>query len=45
MGLQNIKNRYAFFSDLAVDVIVSPESFIVAMPLLQVRDLRFTVNA
>ena len=35
MGLENIKNRYQFFTDQSVDVIVTNESFIVALPLIQ----------
>ncbi|MEM6965993.1 MAG: histidine kinase [Bacteroidota bacterium] len=34
MGLQNIKNRYQFFTDKEVDVIVTPNSFLVALPLV-----------
>jgi LytS/YehU family sensor histidine kinase len=33
-GLQNIKNRYRFFSDQAVDVITTPSSFMVSLPLI-----------
>ena len=35
MGLENIKNRYQFFTDQSVDIIVTNESFIVALPLIQ----------
>jgi len=35
MGLENIKNRYQFFTDQTVDVIVTNDSFIVALPLIQ----------
>lgn len=34
MGLQNIKNRYQFFTDKEVDVIVTHNSFLVALPLV-----------
>jgi len=34
MGLQNIKNRYQFFTKKEVDVIVTTESFLVALPLV-----------
>jgi len=34
MGLENIKNRYQFFTDQSVDVIVTNDSFIVALPLI-----------
>lgn len=34
MGLQNIKNRYTFFTDKEVDVIVTPNSFLVSLPLV-----------
>ena len=37
-GLQNIKNRYAFFSERLVEVIVSANAFIVSLPLLKVND-------
>ncbi|MEO1515677.1 MAG: histidine kinase [Bacteroidota bacterium] len=37
-GLENIKNRYAFFSDRTVEVISSATSFIVSIPLLKVRE-------
>jgi two-component system LytT family sensor kinase len=33
MGLQNIKNRYQFFTKKEVDVIVTVDSFLVALPL------------
>jgi len=35
LGLENIKNRYQFFTDQPVDVITTTESFIVALPLIQ----------
>lgn len=34
MGLQNIKNRYQFFTKQEVDVIVTSNSFLVALPLV-----------
>jgi LytS/YehU family sensor histidine kinase len=34
LGLQNIKNRYRFFSDKEVEVIVTQKSFIVILPML-----------
>jgi len=34
VGLQNIKNRYRFFSDEAVEVLSTATSFIVALPLI-----------
>jgi len=37
-GLKNIKNRYAFFSERLVEVIVSTNAFIVSLPLLKVGD-------
>lgn len=36
-GLENIKNRYRFFSDETVDVISTATSFIVSLPLIVVR--------
>lgn len=35
VGLQNIKNRYSFFTDQTVDVIATVHHFIVSLPLLQ----------
>ena len=35
VGLQNIKNRYQFFTDKEVDVIVTASSFLVALPLVE----------
>lgn len=35
MGLQNIKNRYQFFTKKEVDVIVTTDSFLVALPLVE----------
>jgi two-component system LytT family sensor kinase len=34
MGLQNIKSRYQFFTTKEVDVIVTADSFLVALPLV-----------
>jgi LytS/YehU family sensor histidine kinase len=34
-GLQNIRNRYRFFSDEAVEVITTARHFIVTLPLLE----------
>lgn len=34
LGLQNIKNRYRFFSEKEVEVIVTQESFIVILPMI-----------
>ncbi|MEM6747811.1 MAG: histidine kinase [Pseudomonadota bacterium] len=39
-GLENIRNRYAFFSDRTVEVIASATSFIVSLPLLTVTEAR-----
>ena len=36
IGLQNIRNRYAYFSDELVDVIASREYFMVCLPLIEV---------
>ena len=36
-GLENIKNRYRFFSNEAVDVIATSSSFMVSLPLLAVK--------
>lgn len=35
LGLQNIKNRYAFFSDAQVEVTAGPQYFAVTLPLLE----------
>jgi sensor histidine kinase YesM len=37
LGLANIKKRYAFLSDREVDVIVTSDNFLVALPLLQLN--------
>ncbi len=34
VGLENIKNRYRFFTDMTVDIIQSSNSFIVVLPLI-----------
>ena len=34
LGLQNIKNRYRFFSDKKVEVITTQEAFVVMLPLI-----------
>ena len=36
-GLENIKNRYRFFSNEAVDVIATSTSFIVSLPLIRLE--------
>jgi len=36
LGLQNIKNRYRFFSDKEVEVIATQEEFIAILPLIDV---------
>lgn len=36
-GLENIKTRYRFFSNEAVDVIATSSSFIVSLPLISVK--------
>ncbi len=36
IGLENVKNRYAYFSDELVDVIVTKEYFMVSLPLIKV---------
>ena len=36
LGLQNIKNRYAFFSEEKVDVIETKDFFTVSLPLIRV---------
>jgi two-component system, LytTR family, sensor kinase len=35
MGLQNIKDRYRLLDNRSVEVIVTPQSFMVALPILQ----------
>ena len=35
VGLQNVKDRYRLLSDRTVEVIVTPQSFVVALPILQ----------
>ena len=39
MGLQNIKNRYQFFSEEKVKVITTSDSFIVVLPLLKIKNV------
>lgn len=36
VGLQNIKNRYAYFSDEKVDIIETTDFFLVSLPLIKV---------
>ena len=36
LGLQNIKNRYRFFSEKEVEVIATQEEFVVVLPLIDV---------
>ena len=36
LGLQNIKNRYAYFSNEKVEIIDGPDKFTVSLPLLNV---------
>ncbi|MEL6925842.1 MAG: histidine kinase, partial [Bacteroidota bacterium] len=38
VGLQNIKNRYQFFSDEHVRVINTSDEFIVVLPLIRMKD-------
>ncbi len=37
VGLQNIKNRYSFFTDMEVNVISTVKHFIVSIPLLRAQ--------
>ncbi len=37
-GLQNIRNRYRFFSDREVEVIVTTQHFIVTLPLIPTKE-------
>ncbi len=39
VGLENIKNRYSFFTNLSVDIIQSEESFIVLIPLIDQHNI------
>lgn len=39
IGLNNIKNRYAFLSDRPVSVLKNENSFIVSVPLLEVKEI------
>lgn len=34
-GLQNIKNRYRFFSDQKVEVFATTDAFVVSLPLIE----------
>jgi two-component system, LytTR family, sensor kinase len=38
VGLQNIKNRYSFFSDQKVEVFATADSFVVSIPLIEVDE-------
>ncbi len=38
VGLQNIKNRYSFFSDQKVEVFATTDSFVVSIPLIQIDE-------
>ena len=38
VGLQNIKNRYSFFSDLKVEAFATAHSFVVSLPLIEIGD-------
>ncbi len=38
VGLQNIKNRYSFFSDQKVEVFATAESFVVSLPLIEIDE-------
>lgn len=40
MGLENIKNRYQFFTEKEVDIIVTTETFLVALPMLEHTKLK-----
>lgn len=39
VGLENIKNRYSFFTNLSVDIIQTDESFIVLIPLIDKHNI------
>lgn len=39
LGLQNIKNRYAFYTDSSVDVIATEQYFSVLLPLLSTNQI------
>lgn len=38
VGLQNIKNRYSFFSDQKVEVFATADSFVVSIPLIEIDE-------
>jgi hypothetical protein len=38
VGLQNIKNRYSFFSDHKVEVFATADSFVVSLPLIEIDE-------
>ena len=38
VGLQNIKNRYSFFSDQKVEAFATADSFVVALPLIEIDE-------
>ncbi len=44
VGLQNIKNRYAFYTDATVDVLATVDHFSVMIPILQKEELNGTIN-
>jgi len=44
VGLQNIKNRYKFYTDESVDVLATVDHFSVMIPLLQKETLNGSVN-
>lgn len=45
MGLENIKKRYKFFTELTVDVMVTEETFIVSIPLIENKlDKQYAVS-
>ncbi len=43
VGLQNIRNRYQLVSQKEVDIIVTKESFIVSLPLLNIENQLVTI--
>ena len=38
VGLQNIKNRYSFYSDQKVEVFATADSFVVSIPLIEIDE-------
>lgn len=38
VGLQNIKNRYSFFSDRKVEAFATADSFVVSLPLIEMDE-------